>query len=552
MGIVVFVFVLLAVAAEVVAEAPARGTLVPHEVGVIALDVSRESRYVAEYYAKARKIPPSNICRISGKPVENLSREDWERHVRPEILAWMEQDGRRDRIRCLVTCWDVPLRIDRRSDSVPEVVARKAALGRAKQDRLKLLAELLDALDAVGAVEKPPARTPFDSSATAATLAGVFETAIKNAQKRAASLPADQKKKADQVLEKVFLAGGGIASIVGLAGRREGNATIPADVGRRLELAQAELAGLQKGLQALSALPDTPARDAQILNLAQQTNGVLGALQWIDEQQQLLEKNETQASFDSELSLLLWPEYPLFLWTLNPLHYSFDALGGKLPTLMVSRLAAPKVELVTKLIDASIAVEKTGLEGKVYLDARGLAYNPDKDKGAGYARYDQSLRDLAQRLIDHTKLEVFLNNDEKLFAPGSCPDAALYCGWYALANYVDAFAWRPGAVGYHIASLEAANLRSPDAKNWCPAMLARGVAATLGPVNEPYLSAFPLPDDFFSLLLTGRYALVEVFYRTKPFNSWQMVLIGDPLYNPFKNRPLLLEDDLPEGLRPKR
>jgi hypothetical protein len=80
-------------------------------------------------------------------------------------------------------------------------------------------------------------------------------------------------------------------------------------------------------------------------------------------------------------------------------------------------------------------------------------------------------------------------------------------------------------------------------------MLEHGVAATLGPVWEPKLAAFPLPDDFFSLLLTGRYNLVEAYYRTTPFSSWVMVLVGDPLYNPFKNDPQLSEDDLPERLK---
>ena len=117
----------------------------------------------------------------------------------------------------------------------------------------------------------------------------------------------------------------------------------------------------------------------------------------------------------------------------------------------------------------------------------------------GYGEYDQSLRDLAERLRKHTKLDVVLDDKSPLFAAGKCPDAALYCGWYSLANYVDAFAWRPGAVGYHIASSEAVDLRQPGSLLWCPAMLERGVVATLGPTFEPYLSAFPLPDDFFPL-----------------------------------------------------
>jgi len=89
----------------------------------------------------------------------------------------------------------------------------------------------------------------------------------------------------------------------------------------------------------------------------------------------------------------------------------------------------------------------------------------------------------------------------------------------------------------------------PGGKVWCNAMLEDGMTATLGPMHEPYLAAFPLPDDFFPLLLTGRYTLVEVYYRTKPFNSWPMVLVGDPMYNPFKKTPPLKEENLPERMR---
>jgi uncharacterized protein (TIGR03790 family) len=64
-------------------------------------------------------------------------------------------------------------------------------------------------------------------------------------------------------------------------------------------------------------------------------------------------------------------------------------------------------------------------------------------------------------------------------------------------------------------------------------MLTDGITATIGAVAEPYLAAFPEPKRFFSELIRGR-TLVEAYYRAKPYNSWQMVLIGDPLYRPFK------------------
>ena len=122
---------------------------------------------------------------------------------------------------------------------------------------------------------------------------------------------------------------------------------------------------------------------------------------------------------------------------------------------------------------------------------------------------------------------------EKLFEAGACPRAVIYCGWYSLRKYIDAFDFADGAIGYHIASLEAVDLRDANSSQWCPAMLADGITATLGAVAEPYLHSFPEPKEFFLELFNGC-CLVEAYYHTKPFNSWQMVLIGDPLYRPFK------------------
>ncbi len=216
---------------------------------------------------------------------------------------------------------------------------------------------------------------------------------------------------------------------------------------------------------------------------------------------------------------------------------------------MVSRLEAPTFGLTKQLIDTAIEIERHGLDGGFYIDARGLNAPKRKDAGGSYGQYDESLRRLAGVVKKRTPLKVTLDNQGGLFQPGDCPDAALYCGWYSLAKYVDAFDWKPGSVAYHIASSEAATLRDPASSVWCKRMLEEGVCATLGPVHEPYLAAFPLPEEFFGLLMTGRYTLVETYYRTKPFNSWVMVLVGDPLYSPFGKKPALSANDLPANLR---
>ena len=132
------------------------------------------------------------------------------------------------------------------------------------------------------------------------------------------------------------------------------------------------------------------------------------------------------------------------------------------------------------------------MKGKVYLDARGLAVLEDTPAAGSYEDYDRALLLTADLIRKHTDLEVVMNNEQSLFQEGECPDAALYCGWYSLAKYVDAFDWVPGSVAFHMASSEAATLRNPESQVWCKRMLEDGVAATLGRTRSGWRSPSPI------------------------------------------------------------
>jgi len=241
------------------------------------------------------------------------------------------------------------------------------------------------------------------------------------------------------------------------------------------------------------------------------------------------------ASVDSEISLVLAEEYPLAGWIPNPFFVGFKGEKTEIEkdmVLMVSRLDGPSEATVKRIIDDSIRVESKGLKGTAYFDARWPEPNPRAK--SGYTLYDQSIHLAAKRVRENGRLPVVLDDKETLFTPGACPDASLYCGWYSLAEYVDAFQWNPGAVGYHIASGECATLKENSSRVWCKRMLEEGVAATLGPVAEPYVNAFPLPEIFFSFLVDGYLTLAECYMVSLPYLSWQMVLVGDPLYRPFQ------------------
>ena len=241
------------------------------------------------------------------------------------------------------------------------------------------------------------------------------------------------------------------------------------------------------------------------------------------------------ASVDSEIALVREEKYPLEGWLPNKYYVGFrgkDVAGMPRKVLPACRLDGPTEAIVLRIIDDSLFAEEHGLRGKAYFSAR---WPEDKGRDLSpYEMYDRAIHHTARIVEKGGRMPVVL--EERLFGPGEAPDAALYCGWYSLGKYVDAFTWARGAVGFHVASAECTTLKAPGSTVWCKKMLEKGVAATLGPVAEPYLQSFPAPEVFFGCLLGGG-TLVECYTVSNPFWSWQMVLIGDPLYRPL--RPFL-------------
>jgi uncharacterized protein (TIGR03790 family) len=305
--------------------------------------------------------------------------------------------------------------------------------------------------------------------------------------------------------------------------------------------------GVPVKIGARNPLPDKEDEKKKIKQLMQQEKNRKSILdisgskrqikihkQKLSQLQQKLDRiagKETESSLDSELSLVRYEDYELYRWQENTLRNSM--VYGSSYILMVSRLDGPEPNRITELVDKALKAEKNGLEGNIYVDK---GYSKKRD-GKLFDRYEKSLEHFALRAKLRERYTVIKNEDENVFQPEDCPQTMLYCGWYSLKNYVDAFDFVDGAIGYHIASLEAVDLREPNSSQWCPAMLKDGITATLGAVREPYLSSFPLPDEFFSQLFNGK-TLVEAYYLTKPYNSWQMVLIGDPLYTPFEKKSI--------------
>ncbi len=257
-------------------------------------------------------------------------------------------------------------------------------------------------------------------------------------------------------------------------------------------------------------------------------------IQKIVRQIQDLIGEDKRASVDSELSLAKVPDYPLSGWIENPYFLEFRNKKLKIGTndvLLVCRLDGPDPQTVYRMINDSLAAEKTGLHGIAYFDARWPPVKKGSPQPTGYRFYDESLYQAAK--IVAKRMPVKVEGTSKLFPPHSAPRAALYAGWYSLGHYIDSFTWVRGAIGYHIASSECVTLHNPENTGWCVQMLEHGAAATIGPVHEPYVQGFPLPVLFFAALTQGYLNLGESYLISLPYLSWQMVLVGDPLYHPF-------------------
>ncbi len=373
----------------------------PEEVGIVGLRGSAASREVAEYYAKARGIPASQILLLDDvAPRVDLNRSKWEEQVRPAIARWLRENGRQ-KLRCLAIAYDVPLRIQGLAAASPASAERRAHLAATRAAYIGRANTLLRGLEGVARDSSPTQGAALDPKARSDELVKKLETALKDAQSRTARLDPAARQKAQAALEQGFVLGAGGAGLVTTVLQQRGAATLSGEAKKKLDDLRGRLAQLQAEIVKLLTEPDSVERDKQVLPKVEQVQGLLGAIRWIDDQQQILEKNESRASFDSELAIVLWPPHALNRWLANPLFNPQDLPAGQPATLMVSRLAAPTTELVKKLIDTSIAVEKTGLSGKMYLDARGLQYDPKQHGFGSYAAHDQSLRDLAARAQAH-------------------------------------------------------------------------------------------------------------------------------------------------------
>jgi uncharacterized protein (TIGR03790 family) len=507
----------------------------PDEIALVVNKNVADGKALAAEYAKARGIPDGRIIELDLPVADEISFQQYETNVVPAVREFLAKNNLARSARCLVTFYGVPLRITARENS-PQDNAEIADLQRELRTVSVQIEKIVLDLEQFASRLDPRFRAPRGSDiATVMRRIEVARQFIAQHLSRMTDARARETSLAqvNQIAQKLLT-----PSTQPATSSATQSTTQPTT-----HLTQA----LADEMAAIEAHRYEPAARARLREIARQITGPLPYARLLDTQLGYLLAEDSQAAFDSELALVQWSLYARAKWQINPLYYRVTERTP--PVMMVSRLDAQTPDTVRKMMAASIETEQHGLQGQVLVDS--WAKNTKRPDGQDddYTRFDKSMLEFAALVRDKTKLQLTLDDKPELVAPGSVRDIALYCGWYSPNEFVSPGTFVRGAIGVHIASYTLTTLHAPGSGDWVRQLLNQGVVASFGAVSEPYLHAFPNPDDFFPLILSGKVTLAEAFWKTNPLTSWRVILIGDPLYTPYKQNPAIAVPDLPTNLR---
>jgi uncharacterized protein (TIGR03790 family) len=235
----------------------------------------------------------------------------------------------------------------------------------------------------------------------------------------------------------------------------------------------------------------------------------------------------SSSSVDSELAAMLADVNPVLGFIPNPL-YGKRSFGGvaTLRVIRTSRLGGSDYAAARSLVDSALEGEKNGLSGRVYIDEGGPFLVAE--------RWLQS----AAALFRASGWDVDEDTGRATFGPEARFDApAVYLGWYATAvngPFLEpGMRFPSGAIAAHLYSFSASTLK--DRSFWCAALIDRGVAGTVGNVNEPGLEMTHNFGIMARAMIEGR-SFCDAAWSSMPVLSWQGVIFGDPLYIPLPQK----------------
>lgn len=464
------------------------GALSPREVMVACNTGSVESVSIAFYYARQRGIPENNIAQIRlPRGMETrISRADYENLIEKPLLGKVNAATG---IRCLVLTMGMPYIIE---DS-PALTGFDNELSALRQLEAETTGRIAAALENVCG----EAVDAGDEKAVSKALKAALDEALASDKNRQLAfldkaLPLYGTRLSAQMAEMEFALEGfcfpeeKVADALVLRQSGEERWGISEKLAARFYDSYAALYGLLEALEQVRT----------------DTGDITG--------------RATGASIDSELAVMRFAPHTLSGPLPNEYYHGKTAANSR--TLLVSRLDGPGERLVKKMIRRS--AEEPGCLDCV-TDLRAAAEDGLDD----YAPFDERLSRAAHSL-ELAGFNSLVENTSALYEGRR--ECAFYAGWYSPGVFKSRLSFAPRSVAVHIASLEAKDIRSRKSGLWCAGLLEAGACCTFGAAAEPYLSHFPEPDALVSRLLAGD-CIAEAYFFAKPSNSWQMILIADPL-----------------------
>jgi uncharacterized protein (TIGR03790 family) len=527
---------------------PARHTaaeLTAEQILLVVNKNSADSQKLAELYAQLRHVPPDQTVMLDLPDAEEMPFNTYETQVVGPLRQFMVDHQLQGKIKCLLTFYGVPFRIADRINSHEDLMELEhlRSMDKTCIDRATAVVQALEKQ----ASELNPKFKP-GSATTPRALAMRAQAAVADMGPRIEAMtdPTARTTATAALMDRLQQLGGAAEMDGRFGAHQRDNPNVSPEERQKWIDMHEQIQQIRQQIEKFQGARWDPDARFKTRTLWAQAFGLLGEEQALTRQIEYFDTDHTAAATDNELALLWWDYYPRSHWMPNPLYYRSRASNA--PVLMVMRLDGPSPAIVEKMMRTSVQVEETGLTGIAALDARGIDPVDEKGKPSAFGMFDEHIRNLALLLRTKTRLRIKLGDQEPVFPAHTVKGVALYCGWYSVGNYIPGCDFNPGAVGYHIASYEMVSLHTPSTY-WVRGLLSDGVVATLGPVAEPYLGAFPLPDEFFPLLLTGKLTLAEVYWRTTPMTSWMISFIGDPLYTPYRANPPMEVGDIPAPMR---
>ena len=193
---------------------PACGELRPDEIVILANASSNESLVVAAHYKNQRGIADENICSLAMPIGETLDRTVWDEQIRPAIRSWIAEQKLATKVRCIVTTYDVPLRIAG-GELDREGKLRKVLLSRERTARVERLKRLTNAaIDALGGEDGDLQPVTFTDTNSFQAIQEALATALGAIQKKIFAITEpERRQKANDLLRRIAIASGGTESI---------------------------------------------------------------------------------------------------------------------------------------------------------------------------------------------------------------------------------------------------------------------------------------------------------------------------------------------------